>query len=216
MTQPPRDPETAAWARAYRDLQDGGSESCPPSEALAALALNELPPAQRDSVADHSVVCRRCASDLQTLMQTHAEAGGTHSAAARRPMRLAVLAAAVALLAVAGVFLMRRPPEAPDVLRGNVPVAAQVTPGSGADLSGPPDRFAWPAQQDAEGYRVKLFDSGGEPLWQSERVSRPNIGLPPLERLRLKNGQAYFWTVEVEGLTGKTRLGPFPFALRRP
>ncbi len=216
MTPPPLDPETADWKRAYRDLQGAGSEACPPAETLAALAVNELPPNERDRVADHSVACRRCAADLQVLMQTDAEAAGANRAASRAPMRLFVMAAAVVLLGVAGVLLTRRPPAVQDVVRGTLPAGIQVTPGNGAELNGAPERFEWPAQQDADGYRVKLFDSSGEALWQSERVSRPNVGLPPLQRSLLKNGQAYYWTVEVEGPTGKTRIGPFPFSMRHP
>ncbi len=216
MTQLPRDPETAAWRRAYRDLQGAGSEACPPAETLAALAINELPPNERDRVADHSVACRRCAADLQVLMQTHAEAAGASRAASRPSMRLFVMAAAVVLLGVAGVLLTRRPPPVQDAVRGTLTTGMEVTPGNGADLTEAPERFAWPAQQDAAGYRVKLFDSSGEALWQSERVSRPDVGLPPLQRSLLKNGEAYFWTVEVEGSSGKTRIGPFPFSIRHP
>ena len=89
-----------------------------------------------------------------------------------------------------------------------------IVPRTAEALSNAPDRFTWTPQESAEGYRVKLFDASGQMLWESERVSKPSVGAPPLVRARLKNGQSYFWVVEVEQPFEKRRLGPFPFSLR--
>lgn len=217
MTELTREPETDLLRKTYRELQAEGSDACPPGETLAALATGELAGAERDSAADHAVQCRRCSEDLQVLLATHAQAGEKVPAATGWWGRAAALGvAAVLVIFVARAVLAPRSPHPtePSAERGPASaIGSLVVPGDGAELAGAPERFAWPAQKDADGYRVKLFDSSGEALWQSERVSKPDVGLPPFQRSRLKSGQAYFWNVEVDGPLEKTRLGPFRFRL---
>ncbi|HEX2223053.1 MAG TPA: hypothetical protein VHN15_02480, partial [Thermoanaerobaculia bacterium] len=62
------DPELMDWRRAYRRLQEAGSDACPPEEALAALAVGEVPEERRAALADHVVACRRCAALYRDLL----------------------------------------------------------------------------------------------------------------------------------------------------
>ena len=205
-------------SRTYQDLQSEGSAQCPSAETLAALTLGELPAAERERLADHAVGCRRCSRDAQILLRTHQEASHRLSSRFVRARWLGI-AAAVTLIA-AGGLLFRSAREGTSrsegVSRGagTGETRGGVVPRTGEALSNAPDRFTWTPQESAEGYRVKLFDASGQMLWESERVSKPSVGAPPLVRSRLKSGQSYFWVVEVEQPFERKRLGPFPFSLR--
>jgi hypothetical protein len=211
----PGKPEATTLSQTYRDLQGPGSDQCPHAEALASVALGEAPASERDRIADHAVSCRRCSEDLQLLMRTHVEVRG-----APAPRRLALLtwisAAAIAAIAV-GALLFMRTSRPEDALRGGraPQEAALVEPADGATIAAAPETLRWPAQPRAEGYRAKLFDSSGETIWESERVTEPSVALPRSAASRLQPGQGYFWRVDVEMALEKRRLGPFSFNLRR-
>jgi hypothetical protein len=111
------DPELKDWRRAYRRLQEAGSEACPPDEALAALALGEVSEQERTELADHVASCRRCAATYRDLLDVHreaqrAEAAVTNpgaTAAPRRRTAWAVAAAAgLAAVSLAGWNLALR------------------------------------------------------------------------------------------------------------
>src|SRR5262249_61691505 len=110
MTEPRQEPETADLRRAYRDLQEPGSGTCPAPETLAALATGELAGEERLRVADHVVRCRSCTDNAQILMQTDAEAGGARRAAGARLARAPGPPAAAAGLVGAGGSLVLYPP----------------------------------------------------------------------------------------------------------
>jgi hypothetical protein len=211
MTEPEREPDTADLRKAYHALQERGSDGCPPPETLAALATGELAGEERDRASDHVVRCRSCSEATQILIQTHAEADRQSRAGGARLIRYAGFAAAAAV-AVLAVRLFMAPRPEPSVERGPSN-PARVVPPDGASLPGAPDQFAWPAESDADSYRLKLFDDTGEPLWQSDSTHEARAAFPPSERARLKAGKAFFWNVEVEGRLGKRRLGPFRFRL---
>lgn len=98
------DPELKDWRRAYRRLQEAGSDACPPDEALAALALGEVAAQERTALADHVASCRRCAAAYRDLLDLHREAqraGAAASVVAAPRRRTAwALAAAAGLAAV--------------------------------------------------------------------------------------------------------------------
>lgn len=105
--------ELGDWRRAWRSLQEAGSASCPPAEALAALAVGEpvgASPEERLALADHVASCRRCAALYRDLLDLHREAQraapperveGAAGAPRPRAGRAWVLAAA----ALAALFL---------------------------------------------------------------------------------------------------------------
>ncbi len=216
----PGDPETARLQKAYRELQTPGSAECPKTEDLAGMALGEIAGEPRSHIADHIVACRKCSEDYRILLDTHAEASSRLPGARSRLWRRTALAAGVAL-ALAGTVLvvrtLRGPLESPEgAVRSAGPrVETSVAPQSGATLSTGPAEFAWPAQKDAEAYRLKLFTSSGDTLWESQPLRQPTAELPLDRRSLLKTGRSYFWVVEVEMPLGKERLGPFSFTLRR-
>ena len=211
MSESGPEPESTDLRRTYRALQNSGPEGCPPPDALTALAAGDLGGEERRKIADHVVRCRACSDNTQILMQTHAAAAGRQFAAASR-LRVVFILAAAAAVAFLAARLLIAPRTEPSIERGPA-AAAQVVPADGTALPGAPDQFAWPAERDAEGYRVKLFDNTGEPLWQSESTRETRMALPPAERARLKPGQSYFWNVEVEGRLEKRRVGPFRFRI---
>jgi hypothetical protein len=211
MTEPERGPDTADFQKAYHALQEKGSDSCPPPETLAALVTGDLAGEERKRSADHVIRCRACSDATQILLQTDAEAGSRPGVRGRRLIRYAGLAAA-AVVAVVAVRLLLPSRPGPSAERGPS-TSARVEPTDGASLSEAPGGFGWPAEPDAESYRVKLFDDTGEPLWQSDPTRETRVTLPPSERARLKAGKAFFWNVEVEGRLEKKRLGPFRFRL---
>lgn len=209
MTEPEPGPDSPDLRRTYRAVQEPGSEACPTPEALAALATGELAGDERQQIADHVVRCRACSENAQILLQAHAESGGRPRAG--RLAVIAGLAAAAAVVLVAGRLLLA-PGTGPSAERGPV-AAVHVAPADGAELTGAPQRFSWPADKDSESYRVKLFDDAGEPLWQSEPTRETAVDLPAPARDRLQPGRAYFWNVEIEGRLEKQHLGPFRFRL---
>lgn len=212
------DPDLSLLRGAYRDLQDPGVKGCPPPDALVALAVGERD-AESERVADHVVDCRRCSDDMQLLLRTHAEtsAGQTHRALARSWL---FVAAAAAIAIAIGVFLLARrpslgPSESVGVERGGATdYGILVTPHGGAALDRAPEEFVWPPQTGAASYRVRLFDRSGDALWQAEATTASRVSLPSSVRDRLRSGESYFWTVEVDLASDSRRLGPFPFTMR--
>jgi hypothetical protein len=209
MTEPEQGPDAADLRKAYHALQEKGSDGCPPPETLAALATGELAGEERERTADHVVRCRNCGEAAQILLRTHAEAG-----ARPRPgrSRLAGLAAAIAVAALAGVLIWRSP-RRDEVVRGGTQ-AESVAPADHASLGEAPREFRWPARPQAEGYRVKLFASNGDGLWDADAGTGDRIALPEAARSRLAAGQSYFWIVEVRMPLETQRLGPYTFTMR--
>jgi hypothetical protein len=122
---------------------------------------------------------------------------------------------AVRFLAAAAVLvglglLLRGTPRSDDVERG---AAIVTTPEDRAELPSPPRTLTWQAQPGASGYRVRLFDSSADLLWESELADRPAIALPASVADDLEPGASYFWTVELEGPAEAARIGPFWFRI---
>jgi len=197
---------------AYRALQAPGSEACPADEELAAIALGELEPGRRDALADHVVACRRCAESVGILLETHREAS-VRKATASPLRRWIPLAAAAAAIAVIALLIARLPTPSPSVERGRAERIPGLVPADGAELPDPPARFAWPASERAEAYRLKIYRDSGDAAWASADTAAPFLELPPDARARLKPGGAYYWVIEVEGSSGASRLGPFSFRI---
>ena len=209
------DPEMPLLAATYRELQGPGSDACPPTEALAALAVGERKP-ESENVADHVVSCRRCADDMQVLLRTRAEMSTASLRSSRARPWLLAAAAALALVA-ASLFLIRRGPgpSAPaSVERGAAESGDRVTPIAGARLDRPPEELAWPAQDGADAYRVRIFTMSGSLLWESPTGAEARVTLPSEPAAHLRSGESYFWVVEVLPSLDHRRLGPFRFSIR--
>jgi hypothetical protein len=219
-----RKPNEDELAEVYREGIRRGTwpdAGCPSGAELERLALGEAGAAERVRLADHLVECAQCAAtvrDLRSLAgwaeRAERAAGerrtGTGTAGTRR--WLLPLAAALAV-ALGGAVLWTQwvePPPDTDAVRG---VEAAVTPAPGAELARFPDRFDWPDQRGATGYRVRLLDAGGEVVWES--AWRSESWCPAPEMPGAGDGErGYLWTVEVRGFVPRSRLGPYPFMLR--
>ena len=225
---PDRAPDLAAWREAYRGLQTAGSPDCPDDETLAALATGEPTGAERERLADHVALCRRCADRYRTLRALHRMAAAEPERdEGRRPSppllgregsrRFLLLVAAASLLVVIGLIGLTGPMgRVPDQDRLRGPAMEEgVRPAPEARLEAPPRQLVWPARDGALSYRVILYDAGSSPLWKSGPLAVPRLALPDAARSRLATGESYFWVVEVG--RGKaepaSRLGPFWFSL---
>ncbi len=209
------EPELAAWRQLYGQSMGVGSESCPDDEILAALALGELSAEERQGLADHVVTCRRCAASLETLLGLEDEV--RRGRAALRPWRLVPLVAAASLVAGLGIAVTWRALRAPDgdALRSTAS-ETEASPAGDVLLAAAPTELRWTAQPGASGYRVRLFDARGEPLWEEAFAGGVTAALPAEVRSQVPPGNAFFWVVEVEGLVAETRLGPYWFRVRGP
>lgn len=138
----PEDPELKDWRRAWRRLQEAGSDACPPDEALAALALGEVSAEERTALADHVASCRRCSAVYRDLLDLHREAqrlAGAAPAAApdataappRRTAWAVAAAAALAAVSLAGwnaVLLDENRQLAADLARVDRPAQTEARP----------------------------------------------------------------------------------------
>jgi len=212
-----RDPEIdererAALRAAYRTLQTERSESCPDAETLAALVVGDLEGEARARCANHVPTCRSCSDDYRSLAEIHARA--STELRPRSPRRILPIAAAVAAALLAGALIFLRSERREEAFRGGAPASAAVAPADGATLAGPPSELRWPAQAGTESYRVKLFASSGDALWDADTRTVDRVALPETVRSRLRPG-SYFWTVEVRLPSERQRLGPYSFTVGR-
>lgn len=206
--------ELSAWRQAFESGRPTGASPCPDDERLAALVTGELSGAERERVADHVVVCRRCAEAYRTLAELHAEAQRRSAARGRlRPWAVAaglVLVTGLALLAGrAGRWAPGRDPG--DVLRSTT-AGQGVVPAPGAVLAAAPPGFRWPPLAGAPS-RLRLFDAEAELVWESAVEGDGALSLPGEVAARLRSGASYYWVVESEAGGARRRLGPFWFEI---
>jgi hypothetical protein len=158
--------ELAGWRQAWRGLQEAGSPSCPPEEALAALAVGEPEPEERLALADHVASCRRCAALYRDLLDLHREAQRAAPAAGRSEAgRTWVLAAALAALFLAGwsFWLLGQNRR----LAAELAAAAQAPPAAVRGAAG-----AAPEAARIEEALRRLATLGSAAAAQTERISR--------------------------------------------
>ena len=210
------DPTVAGWRAAYRGSMIGASPACPSDDRLAALACGDVSEDDRRRIADHVTTCRACADTYRLLLELHQEAGrASHAAPPWRWKSAGIAAAAILATAALLVFWQVRasrsgPSSFEDEVRGPI---ASVQPPHRAALSTPPEEFIWPAQTGATAYRLRLYDSGGDPVWEPPPVNDTRLRLSAETAGSLQSGRAYFWVVDVDGPVARARLGPFEFRL---
>jgi hypothetical protein len=186
---------------------EGGPE-CPEDDLLAALAAGELQVGSRSDLMVHLSSCRSCRATVASLSTALADpAVAAAKTAADRPWgrrltRLAVpAAAAVLLIAVLGRQGDDARPSAKDVhLSEPSPHRAPVTqvfsdpvPLSPRGVGDRPVWLRWTAVAQADLYRVTLYQSDGQTLYQREL--RDTATAVP-DSIRLIPGSSYFWRVE--------------------
>ena len=132
---------------------------------------------------------------------------------ARKTTRLApgLAVAATMLVAVSLTFVwLQEDAIDSSAVRGG---ALNVAPLEGAELSGAPPEFSWPAQAGATGYRLIVFDTQANEIWASESLGSPRLATPDDLSRGLVENRTYLWLVEVDGDVVRRELGPFTFSV---
>jgi anti-sigma factor RsiW len=120
----------------------------------------------------------------------------------------------VAISAMLTMYLLRQQPPA-EIYRGGreaTDVEARFPLGQ---ISMPPDILSWKPVPGARVYRVSLYNSTMERVWQSQQVTSTSVQLPADVLEGLSPGQRYFWQVTVNlnrGQVIKSRV--FEFTLK--
>lgn len=119
--------------------------------------------------------------------------------------------AATLLVAISLAFLWSQDVTIdPSAVRTGAP---NVSPVDGAELPGGPAEFSWPAQANASGYRLVIFDTQANQVWASESIRAPRLSTPNLLSQQLVSGRTYLWVVEVNGDVTRRELGPYTFSV---
>jgi len=117
----------------------------------------------------------------------------------------------VAISALLTMYYLRHQPPA-EIYRGGreaTDVQARYPLGQ---INTPPDTLSWESVPGARAYRVSLYNSTMERIWQSQRVTGTSVELPDDVIEGLSPGQRYFWQVVVNldrGKVTKSRLFEF-------
>ncbi len=191
---------------------------CLDEDLLAAFADGSLDGDAREKGLQHLATCGHCRRAVASLASalndpTVAAAAGKGRGSVRRWTRLAVPAAAAAVLAIA--ILTRQVGDGrPPVTHRAPPITATAQPEaiSPVGAGSRPDRVRWSAVAGAELYRVTLFQADGQALYEVETRDTA-VALP--DSLQLTSGHSYLWRVEAR--TGWNRWSAsrlFEFSIR--
>lgn len=206
-------------AEAYGELADRSMAPCPDATVLERYLLGTASAAERNALADHLELCRRCSGFLQELRGLPAWAERAAAVEPRSPGRWgasrwlpAVAASLALLLAGAGVWSWLSSGSSPrqDVERG---VERTVEPAPGAVVTQAPVRFDWADEPGATRYRFELYDDRALLVWRSEELESSACELPEEIAAELEEGRSYSWRVDVEGPVRRTQVGPNWFTL---
>lgn len=123
-------------------------------------------------------------------------------------MRLGVLVAACALVAVTSVMLLRRSRE--PKLQASLGPQASVYRSQEVQLVGPiddvaqvPKTLVWQAFQGAESYKVTMMEVDRTPLWSSE-LRDTSVTIPEKVRAKIVSSKPILWQVTAVGANGNT------------
>jgi hypothetical protein len=171
----------------------------PSDETWERLAMDELPPLERDRVSDHVTSCAPCAEIYRGLRTLEDEARAFDPGVPKAPGAAArpatawyagLAAAAVLLLALLLPFRMMSNPPADTVRSPESATPVALAPVG--DLAAPPHGFRWTPLAGIAHHRVELSSADGERLWTSADLEGGQVPWP--EGLRLGGG-TYYWRV---------------------
>jgi hypothetical protein len=173
----------------------------PSSEAIADFINGRLSPEVRSTVESHLAECRTCRQQVvsaRRLLDTYQ---------GRRPMRLALPVAAIALVLIVFVprMMSRTPPS--DAMRGRsgpntegLPRLTIVAPPDGDSIVAGQVMFVWRNQPGQPLFRLTLTD-GVRELWS---VSTPDTSAKLPDSVRLAPARSYSWYVDAIGADGRS------------
>jgi hypothetical protein len=193
---------------------------CLGDDILAALADGTLDPPARGEATMHLAQCGFCRSSVASLARAlgdpavAAAALAVDRAPSRRLVRVAVPAAAAAVLLIAILgrqgTVERSPPTHREPVSTAVDQPSAMSPlGAGAR----PEWLRWGAVPGADRYRVTLFHTDGRVLYELE-LRDTAAALP--DSLGLTPGKSYLWKVQAR--TGWDRWSSsrlFEFSIAR-
>lgn len=170
-------------------------DGCPPDGEIWSASRGELPPEAVQRLLDHMVDCPACDESWRMALALGREAAG----AGRSWRRLAGLAAAAAVLAMAAwlVWVQPIPVHAPaEPFRGGDGDILQPVPAAGEAL--PRDGFLlrWTGAPEGSIYSVEVVGADLEVLYRAQDLERPEVLVPASRLERLAPGDPVFWRVE--------------------
>ena len=183
------------------------------------IVATEIDPAERETAFDHVVTCDRCSRIWRGVLALQEEARNQGlldrettptSWRARRSLgeggwrgRLVPLAAAAILIvAISGLLISRRAPDA-DAVRSTTALATVDGLMMSYSAEGVPV-FIWAPVRAATGYRVELFTDDGRPVWARD-VEAPPLRWPADAP---RTTGAFRWRVVANGSSGVVAQSP--------
>jgi len=164
--------------------------------AMARYVDGAVDADERALTETHLAGCAECRAELLALRRL------VKSRPARRwPLVMPAVAAAVVLLAVWIGNDHRAPTPVPAVTRDKLTTPANVPhPVSPVGSVARVDSLTWRGVADARRYRITVYSSAGQPLWQST-TSDTAVALP--DSLRGAATPVAFWQVKAESRYGR-------------
>jgi anti-sigma factor ChrR (cupin superfamily) len=172
---------------------------CLDEDLLAAFADGTVDAEAREKGLQHLATCSYCQRVVASLAAALndpavAAAAGKGSGSVRRWTRLAVPAAAAAVLVIA--ILARQVGDGrPSVVHRAPPITAAAQPEAIAPVGvgNRPDRVRWTVVPGAELYRMTLYQADGAAIYEIE-TRDTTVAIP--DSVRLMSGNSYLWKVE--------------------
>lgn len=180
---------------------------------MAELADRSLDPAGRARAVEHLADCRECRDELAEVTRL------VQTAPVRRRSWLvpAAAAAAAAVIFVVSLPGPRGRTGAQHVTREpalTLTAAPEpIAPRGGVSLA---DSISWTSVPGATRYRLTLYGSGGDVLWQTLPADTA-VAIP--DSLGLTAGGEYYWQVKTETAHGRwveSELVPFTLSREAP
>ncbi len=192
---------------------DQGIDACPDNALLTAWQAGELDGEQADRIGRHVAECAECSALVAKLGTEPVPVDDVSWARARRsldqrqwpwqrrrrlsPSRLGLIAAGIAALAVALIWLQPSPPpEISPTTRGAAPLTVLAPTGPVADLE-----FRWQALPIHHAYVIEI-------AWEEREITSIETWRPPYrpdaELLgQLESGNVYRWRVRAVDSAGR-------------
>jgi putative zinc finger protein len=155
---------------------------------VAAYVDDSLDVDVRRRVESHVSICADCRSEIADVARVVVTLPSRR--VSRGVLTVASAAAAVVLLALPWTRLGRTRPEHREAAVTTT-VAPRLIAPRGAVASA--KAFVWSSVPYADGYRVRVFDSTGTVIWESERA---DTAAPLPARIVLRAARPYYWKVE--------------------